>query len=172
MKKVPFYTLAVVVGLFFLMRPGPADGQDLSPRFGLSLNTIVSTEDGFGPGVRFRASAPVNRELSIGVDLGLTGFVLGGRDEATYVTDPQLSAIVSIPSDSPRMTYVLGGVGAYVPFGPGLEEGRQTEPTLNIGIGQVQPLTDTSIFYEINLGLIIGEDDLGLQIPLRGGIIF
>lgn len=170
MKKLTVIA-ALALGLFLTTLP-EAKSQDTDPRFGVSLNTMISTQDGFGPGFRFRGSAPVNQELSFAIDLGLTGFILGGRDDAVYVTDPQVSAIVSIPDTGPSLTYFLGGVGAYVPFGPGLDDDRQTDPTINLGLGQVRPLTDTSIFYEVNLTLIIGEDNVGLGIPIRGGVIF
>ena len=87
-----------------------AHGQDLNPRFGLGFNTSVSTADGVGIGMRLRGSAPVNRDLSFAIDLGMTGFIFEGRDEATYLVDPQISAIVSVPDDRPdRLTYFMGG---------------------------------------------------------------
>lgn len=156
----------------------PAFGQDLDqensldPRFGLSFNTALSTEDGLGVGLRLRGSAPVNADLSFAVDLGMTGFVFGGRDEATYLVDPQVSAIVSVPRGRPdQLTYFLGGLGAYIPFEANADN-PEAAPTLHLGIGRVELLTDTSIFYEINPGLIIGEERVGLLLPIRAGIIF
>lgn len=169
MKRVALTLLACTI---LLGLNAPAQGQDLQPRFGLGFNTAISTEDGVGVGVRLRGSAPVNRDLSFAIDLGLTGFIFEGRDEATYLVDPQISAIVSVPEDrSDRLTYFLGGFGAYLPFD---ENGtnRNAAPTLHFGIGRVHLLTETSIFYEVNPGLIIGEERVGLLLPIRAGIIF
>lgn len=149
-----------------------AHSQDLSPRFGLGFNTTVSTEDGIGIGMRLRGSAPVNRDLSFAIDLGLTGFIFEGRDEATYLVDPQISAIVSVPDTRPdRLTYFMGGFGAYLPFDAD-GGSRDAAPTLHFGIGRVHSLTETSIFYEVNPGLIIGEERVGLVFPIRAGVIF
>lgn len=163
--------------IFFLLittlcaAPG-AQGQDLNPRFGLGFNTSISTEDGIGIGMRLRGSAPVNRDLSFAIDLGLTGFIFEGRDEATYLVDPQISAIVSVPDTRPdRLTYFMGGFGAYLPFDAD-GESRDAAPTLHFGVGRVHSLTETSLYYEINPGLIIGEERVGLLLPIRGGVIF
>lgn len=149
-----------------------AHGQDLNPRFGLGFNTSVSTADGVGIGMRLRGSAPVNRDLSFAIDLGMTGFIFEGRDEATYLVDPQISAIVSVPDDRPdRLTYFMGGFGAYLPFDEN-DNSRDAAPTLHFGIGRVHSLTETSIFYEVNPGLIIGQERVGLVLPIRAGVIF
>lgn len=165
--------LPLLVALALLALPrASAQAQDLSPRFGAGFNAMVSTEDGFGIGARFRGSAPVNRDLSIGIDLGLTGFIFEGRDDASYVADPQISVIVTLPSStSERLTYFVGGVGAYLPFQDGSTNGNAA-PTLHFGIGRVRPLTDTSVFYEVNPAIIIGENSVNLLLPVRVGVIF
>lgn len=162
--------LVVCLGLLLAL---PARGQDLNPRFGLGFNTVISTEDGLGLGLRLRGSAPVNRDLSFAVDMGVTGFVLEGRDEATYLVDPQVSAIITLPygNESGQLTYFLGGLGAYLPFdGDGVSD--SAAPTIHMGIGRVKQLTETSFFYEINPALAIGESSVDLVLPLRVGIIF
>lgn len=170
MKRIAFPLLLAVALLALPSRSAPA--QDLSPRFGAGFNAMISTEDGFGIGARFRGSAPVNRDLSIGIDLGITGFIFKGRDDASYVADPQVSAIVTLPnSTSERLTYFLGGVGAYLPFENGSTNGNAA-PTLHFGAGRVRPLTDTSVFYEFNPAIIIGEDSVNLLLPVRVGVIF
>lgn len=176
MKRVA--PLALLSLVFLLSTRAPAFGQDLEqdsnldPRFGLSFNTALSTEDGLGVGMRLRGSAPVNTDLSFAVDLGLTGFIFGGRDEATYLVDPQISAIVSVPRGRPdQLTYFLGGLGAYIPFETNADN-PEAAPTLHFGIGRVELLTDTSIFYEVNPGLIIGEERVGFILPIRAGVIF
>lgn len=172
MKRVTSLALLTLATLLIAISPARGQDQELNPRFGLGFNTAISTEDGLGVGFRLRGSAPVNNDLSFAVDLGLTGFILGGRDEATYLVDPQVSAIVSVPTGQPdELTYFLGGLGAYVPFEANADN-PEAAPTLHFGIGRVELLTDTSIFYEINPGLIIGEESVGLIVPIRAGIIF
>ena len=144
---------AFVLALGASSRPAAVAAQNLSPRFGLGFNTLLSTADGLGLGFRGRASAPVNADLSLAVDLGLTGFVLKGRDEATYVFDPQVSAIVTLPASRDRAPYILGGLGAYVAFGENDTDGG---PTIHGGIGWIQSLRETTIFYEVDPALIVG----------------
>lgn len=141
------------------------------PRFGIGFNSMLSSADGFGIGFRGRASAPVNRDVSIGIDLGFTGFVLGGRRNADYVFDPQLSAIVNLPQANDRAGYILFGLGGYVPVGNDTAN-QQNGPTIHIGLGWVRALQETSLFYEINPALVVGESSVDIAIPLRIGIIF
>ena len=143
--------------------------QPLEPRFGLGFNGMISTADGLGLGLRSRVSAPVNADLSFAVDLGLTGFILKGRDEATYVFDPQVSAIVTLPPGPKRAPYILGGLGAYIAFS---EDGNDGGPTIHGGIGWVQSLRETTLFYEVDPALIVGESAVDLVLPFRVGVIF
>lgn len=156
---------------FAMLTAAPAAAQNLSPRFGIGLGGMLSTEDGFGLSLRGRASAPINADFSAAVDLGVTGFVLGGTEDAVYIFDPQLSAIVTLPSTSGnRLPYLLAGVGAYLPI---TETDRSISgPTIHAGIGWVQALRETSLFYEIDPALVIGEDSVDLIIPFRIGLIF
>ena len=142
-----------------------------SPRFGLGFNSMLSSADGFGIGLRGRASSPVNQDVSVAIDLGFTGFVLNGRRNADYIFDPQLSAIVNLPSRDDRLAYILFGLGGYVPLGSDTEN-NQNGPTIHFGIGWVHALQETSLFYEIDPALIIGEESVDLAIPLRIGLIF
>jgi hypothetical protein len=41
-----------------------------------------------------------------------------------------------------------------------------------MGIGWVRPLNETTLFYEINPALIIGESKSTVALPFRIGIIF
>lgn len=165
-------SIAFAALLSALLLSTTAYGQDLNPRFGVGFNTSISTEDGIGIGMRLRGSAPVNQDLSFAIDLGMTGFIFEGRDEATYLVDPQISAIVSVPDDRPdRLTYFMGGFGAYLPFEAN-RPNRDAAPTLHLGIGRVHLLTETSVFYEVNPGLIIGKERVGLLLPIRAGVIF
>ncbi len=169
-RTARLFVLAALLVAGWALRPAhPATAQPLEPRFGVGFNGMLSTADGFGLGFRGRVSAPVNSDLSFALDLGLTGFVLRGRDDATYVFDPQLSAIVTLPSRGRRAPYLLGGLGAYVSFKDGNNDGG---PTLHGGIGWVQTLNETTIFYEIDPALIVGERAVDIVLPLRIGIIF
>jgi hypothetical protein len=141
----------------------------IPPRFGMGFNALLSSEDGLGLGIQGRASAPFNRDLSFALDLGLTGFILQGRDDASYVFSPQGSVIVTFPGTT-KAPYFLGGVGGYIPLS---NEDRSTGgPTLHFGLGYVQTLSETSVYYEVNPALIIGETEVNLVLPLRVGIIF
>ncbi len=160
---------ALIIGLVPPATTDQAAAQ--SPRLGVGLNSMLSTADGFGVGFRGRASAPVNRDVSIAIDLGFTGFVFSGRRNAEYVFDPQLSAIVSLPSQPDRLGYVLFGLGGYVPVGGTIED-QQSGPTVHVGMGWVRALQETSLFYEVNPALIVGEHSVDVAIPLRIGIIF
>lgn len=164
-----FFGLLLLIGLLASAAPREAAAQTLEPRFGLGFNGMISTADGLGIGIRSRVSAPVNADLSLAVDLGLTGFILKGRDEATYVFDPQVSAIVTLPPSRNRAPYILGGLGAYVAFG---EDDTDGGPTIHGGIGWVQSLSETTVFYEVDPALIVGEKAVELVLPFRLGIIF
>ena len=171
------FALRTIVNTTFLslvlisMDCSSVQAQDMRPRFGVGFNTLLSTSDGFGIGFRGRASAPLNADLSLAIDLGFTGFVLGGRNDATYVFDPQASVIINLPYRSTMLTYVLFGVGGYVPVGDNLDD-AVNGPTLHLGIGWVHALNETSLYYEIDPALIIGEDGVDMAFPFRIGLIF
>lgn len=167
--------LIVLLGLLSLgglLRPSPATAQDASPRFGVGFALQPSTSEILGFGLRARVSAPVNSDLSLAADVGFTGFLLRGRDEATYIFDPQVSAIVTLPYETDRAPYILAGLGAYAPFESEDDEHFVQGPTLHGGVGWVQVLRETTLFYEVNPILIIGQESVGLAIPLRLGVIF
>lgn len=168
LRRLPF--AIILLALVVCGQARRAAAQELHPRFGLGFNTLLSTADGFGLGFRGRASAPVNADLSLAVDLGFTGFILEGRREASYVFDPQVSTIINLPFRRDRLTYVLFGLGAYVPVGD--EDGGQSGPTLHLGVGWVHALSESSLFYEIDPAIIIGEDRVDLAFPIRIGLIF
>lgn len=167
----PVFCRILLLFCFALASAGVSSAQQLNPRFGLGLNAMLSSADGFGIGIRGRASAPVNADLSLGADLGMTAFVLGGRDDADYIFDPQLSAIISLPPTRSRLTYVLFGVGGYIPVGDE-DENADGGPTIHAGIGWVIQLQESSLFYEIDPALIIGEESADVAVPFRIGVIF
>lgn len=177
MTAQPVRRLRTLASLLFALllgvlaaAPQTLQAQDLSPRYGFGLNGLLSTEDGVGIGLRTRVSAPVNTDFSVAVDLGLTGFILGGTEDAVSLFDPQISAIVNLPMRGNYLTYVLGGVGAHVPVSN--PDDSEAGPTVHLGLGRVQTLTDTSIFYEVDPTLLIGGDSVDLLIPVRLGVIF
>lgn len=151
-------------------RPAPATAQDLAPRFGIGVGGTLASPGVWrlGPSLRFRASAPINRDFSIGLGSGFNAFVLQGRDDATYAIDPQLSAIVTLPGGT-QPVYFLGGIGAYAPIGQNAPTGG---PTFHLGVGRVMVLRDTSLFYEFNPALIIGRTNVEFVLPFRFGLIF
>ena len=161
--------LLSLVVLFALAASLPAQAQN-QPRFGVGLQTMGTTVDNnVGPGVRFRASVPINKDLSFGIGAGLTGYVFEGRDDASYAFDPQGSLIVTLPGTGTQRSYVLGGGGAYVPFG---ETSAAGGPTLHLGIGKVWLLSKSSFFLEFDPAVFIGAEETDVILPVRLGVIF
>lgn len=157
--------LGLTVGLL-----GSAHAQQ-SSRTGLGAQVLVSTaENNVGPGFNFRVSTPINSDVSLAVGSGLTGFIFRGRDDAAFALDPQVSAIVSFSTTTvgSQNTYVLGGAGAYVPFGATT---AQSGPTFHLGIGRAWLLQESSLFAEFNPGFLVGRQRTTLVLPIRVGII-
>lgn len=159
--------ILLVVGLALLL-PGPVQAQNQS-RVGIGLQVLGSTADAnVGPGVRVRVSTPINKDVSLAVGSGFNGFIFQGRDDAAFALDPQLSAIVSFSASNAETTYVLGGAGAYVPFG---NTRTESGPTFHVGVGRAWLLRESSLFFEFNPGFLVGEESTTLVLPLRVGII-
>jgi hypothetical protein len=163
--------LASGLALLLVLGSGaPAHAQDLQPRYGVSFQMLGSTaDDNIGPGLRFRVSAPLNRDLSVAFGTSLTGFIFGGRDDADFSIDPQASLIVTVPSETEETTYFFGGAGAYVPLG---SSATQSGPTFHLGAGKVWLLQESSLFVEVNPALLIAADQTELLFPVRVGVIF
>ena len=141
----------------------------MRPRVGLGFNMLLSTQDGLGIGFRGRASAPINTDLSFAIDLGFTGFVFEGRDDASYIFDPQVSAIVTLPGIR-TAPYFLGGLGAFIPLTDA--DDKIYGPSIHLGVGWVRSLNETTLYYEVNPALIVGESRSTVALPLRVGVIF
>ncbi|NNE70139.1 MAG: hypothetical protein HKN29_07205 [Rhodothermales bacterium] len=155
----------------FFLDVGTATAQTAPrPKIGVGFNAVLSSTEGLGVGVRGRAAWPVNADLSLAVGTGMTGFVLEGRDEATYLLDPQVSVIVTMGPQGPRTPYFLGGVGAAIPVNN--KTNAESGPTLHFGIGWVQGLRDTILFYEVDPTMLVGETEISFVIPFRIGVIF
>lgn len=159
--------------LVFLVTSGTltwkSTGQDLDPRFGFGFNSMVSTADGLGFGFRARIAAPVSADLSFAVDVGTTGFFLGGFEESDWIFDPQLSAILTLDGIT-KAPYIIGGIGGYIPVTN--DSATKGGPTLHGGFGYVKQLNETSLFYEVNPAIVIEKTEIELIIPFRIGVIF
>lgn len=165
MRRLPL--LLLLLGLTTSLA-GPAQAQNES-RLGVGAQVLVSTAgNNVGPGFHVRASTPINQDVSVAVGSGLTGFIFRGRDDAAFALDPQVSAIVSFSMSGAESTYVLGGGGAYVPFG---DTSTESGPTFHLGIGRAWLLRESSLFVEFNPGLLVGEESTTLVLPLRIGVI-
>lgn len=165
--------LAFVVCLF--ATPALAQGGSITPRFGVGFDGLLSVasgdvlEDGFGLGIRGRASFPINADFSVAVGAGFAGFLLGGRDDATYLFNPQISGILTLPPSRNWARYLVGGFGGYFPLG---ESDAKGGPALHLGLGWVRPLRESSLYVEVDPSLIIGETRTALVVPVRVGVIF
>jgi hypothetical protein len=163
-----FLCLLLAVGLMAGLSV-PAHAQNDDSRFGVGVHVLSSTASGnVGPGINFRTSTPLNSDVSVALGSGFTGFIFQGRDDAAFALDPQVSAIVSFSTANAQSTYVLGGVGAYVPFG---DVDTESGPTFNLGIGRAWLLQESSLFVEFNPGLLVGEESTTLVLPIRVGVI-
>lgn len=160
----------VLFSAFLLVGDVALAQQAQRPNFGVGFNAVLSSTEGLGVGIRGRAAWPVNADLSLAVGTGFTGFVLEGRDEATYLFDPQVSVIVTMNQNGPRTPYFLGGVGAAIPVND--KTNADSGPTLHFGIGWVQGLRDTILFYEVDPTMLVGETEISFVIPFRIGVIF
>ena len=165
----------LALALFLFAAPASAQRGGLDPRFGVGFDGLISIlggdvlDDGFGVGVRGRASFPVNADFSVAAGGGFAGFLLGGRDDATYLFNPQLSGILTLPRSPRWARYLVGGIGGYFPLG---DSGAEGGPALHLGLGWVRPLQETSLYVEIDPALVIGETRTALIIPARVGVIF
>ena len=161
--------IALIVLVLSLTLPRlHAVAQTNSPKVGIGFEAVLQSEDGLGLGFRARLSKPLTWDLSLAVDLGISGFILEGQDDASYVIDPQLSLIVTFPNLE-RTTYLLGGFGVYAPFGP--SDHSDGGPTIHLGVGRATPLRESTLYYEIDPAIIIQSEEIALSIPFRIGII-
>lgn len=166
--RLTLCTLFLALGLLLVNRDAAQAQQQ--PRFGIGIQLMATTVDNnMGPGVRLRTSAPLNQDISFGLDAGFTGYILSGRDDAAYAFDPQASLIVTIPGTGRERVYVLGGGGAYVPFG---QTTANSGPTVHAGVGKVWLLNESSFFVEFDPALFVGKETTNVIFPLRVGIIF
>ena len=150
----------------------PAHAQSMTPRIGFGLSGTMTTDSDnpFGLGIHVRGSLPVNPDLSFAAGAGFTGFVLGGREDASYYATPHLVAIITLNSLNPRSPYVVFGGGGYLPVG-GKEENRDGGPLLQGGMGWATSLQQTSIYLEVTPSLVIGKNASRIVMPVKVGVV-
>lgn len=161
-----FFALLMVLIVCTTVR---SEAQFANSRFGFGFNTMLSADHGLGLGFRGRISTPINADLSFAFDAGLTGFILGGSDDAVFIVDPQVSLIITLPGVE-KAPYLLAGMGAFLDISK--NDDSLTGPTVHFGIGKVHTLRESILFYELDPALIIGKDKVAVAIPFRIGIIF
>lgn len=161
-----------LLALSLLLAASASHAQTAPPRVGAGFevtSAFLSQDlipDGPALGVRGRVALPVNRDVSVAGDLGLGAHIFEGSSEARYVLNPQVSLIVTLPGDR-SARYFLGGFGGFVPFNEG-----SGGPSLHAGMGWAIPLSETSLFVEVDPSLIVGEDETTPVLAVRGGVIF
>ncbi|PSQ96153.1 MAG: hypothetical protein BRD55_07770 [Bacteroidetes bacterium SW_9_63_38] len=166
MRTLPVVVLVLGLLLGF---SAPTHAQP-EPRFGAGVQLMGTTvDDNFGPGVRLRSSVPLTQDVSFGLGAGFTGYIFEGRDDASYGFDPQASLIVTLPGRNRQRLYVMGGAGAYVPFG---NTAAESGPTIHLGLGKVWLLNESSFFFEFDPALFIGKEQTQAVMPIRLGVIF
>ena len=168
------HRIATATGFLLLMTActgTAAHAQALNPRIGFGLTSTVTTDfdNPVGLGLLVRGSLPVNPDLSFAAGAGITGFVLGGRDDASYYVTPQVLAIITLSSTTPRSPYVLFGLGGYLPVGTNKNE--DGGPTLHIGMGWAASLQHTSVYFEVAPSLTIAKDNSRLILPIKAGVV-
>ncbi len=173
MKIIRFFLafafLALIAQSTIPLARAQDEAQARTSQFGISLNTLYSTEHGVGMGFRGRAAIPINADISTALELGLAGFVFEGWKGADYLFDPQISLIITPPPTRLRATYFFFGMGGYLPLAGNKD---LSGPTIHIGVGRVHGFGESAMFYEISPTLIIGSDRLGFLAPFRIGLIF
>lgn len=165
--------LTVLVGSLLA---GSARAQERATRYGVGVDLLLgppendATTDGFGIGVRTRASIPLTYEVSLGLGAGVSGSLYRGRREASYTFNPQASLIVTFPREEQGdwWPYVLAGGGGFV----SLRGEAPGGPSIHGGIGWTRLLQDASIYVEFDPSLVIMKEDSAGLFSLRGGVIF
>ncbi len=162
---------AVLVGLLAGAAAPRAQGA-APPRFGVGFDVVGALPgqnllpEGIAVGIRGRAALPVNADLSVAADIGLLANLWEGSTDARYMLNPQTSVIVTLPGRG-SIRYVLGGFGGFIPL-----EGGGGGPTLHLGVGTAIPLRDTSLYFEFDPSLLVGQDETTVALAARVGVIF
>lgn len=143
------------------------------PRYGVGFDFAFPVlgdqllPDGLSIGLRGRGALPINADLSVAASLGVGAHLFADREPTRYVLNPQAALIVMLPGEGSATRYVLGGFGGFVPL-----SGGQGGPTIHGGYGVAFPLRQTSLFIEGNPSIVLGEEDTGVVLAARAGVIF
>ena len=164
--------LILVLAVVTTAAAADAQSGSVAPRYGAGFDiaTAVLSQDVIPDapsiGIRGRVALPVNADLSVAGSLGIGAHLFGGADDTRYVLNPQVSVIVMLPSDR-SARYILGGFGGFLPL-----SGGGGGPSIHLGYGLAIPLTDTSLYVEVDPSLVIGETRAVPVLSLRTGVIF
>jgi len=147
----------------------PARGQ-INPQIGGGAQVAGSTAElTAGPGYFVQGSFPIAQQVSFVAGTAGTGYVLQGGDEATYILDGELSALVTFPSRSKSADYLMAGGGVRIPF---RSESLDIGPTVHVGLGRLWSLRESTLFVELRPTLYVREAHADFALPIRGGVIF
>lgn len=164
-----------IASLLSVLAAGPAAAQSYAlapPRIGAgfevygALPNQTVLPEGVAVGLRLRAALPVNADLSVAGSLGVAAHLWDGAANARWVLNPQTSLIVTLPSRG-SVRYAFGGFGGFLPL-----DGGGGAPSLHLGAGTAIPLNDTSLFFEVNPSLLVGESETTAVVAARAGVIF
>lgn len=145
----------------------PSLAQSSPARIGAGIDVIAipvragDVDPGLGIGLRGRVALPINADLSAAAGIGVSANLAGS---AVLTTTPQVSMIVTLPN---RRSYVLGGFGAFLPL-----SGGGGGPTVHAGAGVAVPLSETSLYFEVDPAIVVGSSKTSFIIPGRVGVIF
>lgn len=162
--------LSRLVVLAALLVAMPAVAQSSPPRIGAGLDVITiplrggDVDLGVGLGLRGRIALPINADLSAAASLGVSGKLAGS---AALSLTPQVSMILTLPGSGRSVRYLLGGAGAFVPL-----SGGGGGPTLHAGFGWAFPMSETSIYVEVDPAIVVGSESTSFIVPARIGVIF
>ena len=153
-----------------LLLAAPAFSQAAPARIGAGIDAVIvplragDVDPGVGLGLRGRIALPLNSDLSGAASLGVSANLAGS---AVLTATPQVSLIVSLPGSGRSVRYLLGGFGGYIPLSGG---GGGT--TLHAGFGWAVPLSETSLYFEIDPAIVVGSSETTVVVPVRVGVIF
>jgi len=168
MRALAFVLVLVLSGTASAQRYG-----NTPPRIGAGFELTSAfysqdvIPDGPALGVRGRVALPINADVSLGASLGVGAHLFGGADDTRFVLSPQTSVIVTLPGGRDAVRYAFGGLGGFLPL-----SGGGGGPTIHAGFGWAIPLTETSVFVEVNPSLIVGQEEAVPVLAVRTGVIF
>ncbi len=172
MRRIPTIGLLCILAL---CRGVAVTAQDFSPRLGFGPEFLINANDdrlsdrNAGFGLRFRASFPLNTDVSLSAGTGLVGFLFDGQSNADYAVNPQASVIVQLPGRTWAPYIAFGGGGLLVLSGP---DGANAAGTIQAAYGWARFLSEISAFVEINPMLVLRDEATKFVLGARTGLIF